>query len=403
MTHQVVVLGAGYAGLAAATRAARGARDNDIRVMLVDQRDRFVERVRLHQLAAGQPLPEWPLERVLAGTAVEPVVARVTGMELDQRCVQVRTADGTAHAIGYDTLVYALGSTAAPTSVPGAAEHAHSLDDVATATELGLRVLPRLAAAGGVLAVVGGGLTGIEAAAELAESHRGLRVVLITGARLGPGLSVRGRAHVHRCLTRLGVRVVEHRTVLRVEAGGLVLGDGTTLAADAVLCGVGFATPGLAREAGMDVDENGRVLVDATQCSVSHPEVYAVGDAARVRGPGGATLRMSCATGLPMGITAGRAIADRAAGRPPTPLAFRYHVQCVSLGRRDGLIQSVRADDTPRSTVLTGRAAALVKEAVVRGASANARMPLGRAGKASGRRVSPTSRAGKNDDATRRL
>ena len=49
-------------------------------------------------------------------------------------------------------------------------------------------------------------------------------------------------------------------------------------------------------------------------------------------------------------------------------MRFRYVIQCISLGRRDGLIQFVHADDTPHETVVTGRAAARVKELVVRGA-----------------------------------
>jgi len=69
------------------------------------------------------------------------------------------------------------------------------------------------------------------------------------------------------------------------------------------------------------------------------------------------------------------AITDRMAGREPRPLRFRYVNQCISLGRRDGLIQFVRADDDPREMVLTGRLAALYKEAIVRGALQAQRHP----------------------------
>jgi hypothetical protein len=60
-------------------------------------------------------------------------------------------------------------------------------------------------------------------------------------------------------------------------------------------------------------------------------------------------------------------MAAELAGREPRPLRFRYVSQCISLGRRDGLVQFVHADDTPREAVLTGRLAALYKEAIVRG------------------------------------
>ncbi len=86
-------------------------------------------------------------------------------------------------------------------------------------------------------------------------------------------------------------------------------------------------------------------------------------------GAGGSPLRMSCASGVPMAWQAADALAARLAGGklPHTPL--RYFNQCVSLGRREGLIQYVTADDRAVSAALTGRLAALYKEAVCRGAA----------------------------------
>ncbi|WP_067967704.1 NAD(P)/FAD-dependent oxidoreductase [Nocardiopsis trehalosi] len=367
MGHDVVVIGAGYAGLAAALRTARRGREAGVRVTLVNERDTFVERVRLHQRAAGGDPVDRPLAAVLAGTGVDLVIGRATAVDTAARRVRVAAASGGERGLGYDTLVYAPGSGADTASVPGA-EHAATLAGRDAAGALAEDTLPRLAAAGGTVAVVGGGLTGIEAATEIAEAHPGLRVRMVTRGRVGGELSARGRRHVVRVLDRLGVDRVEGTGVAEVAADGVRLADGTHVAADAVIWNAGFTVPALAREAGLAVDADGRVLVDATQRSVSHPDVYAVGDAAAATGPDGRVLRMACATGLPMAAAAARAIAARAAGRPAKDLEFRYYIRCVSLGRRDGLIQVVGPDDTPRDTVLTGRAAALVKEAVCRGA-----------------------------------
>lgn len=167
-------------------------------------------------------------------------------------------------------------------------------------------------------------------------------------------------------LDRLGVEVWEHVRVAEVRADGLLLQGGEHVGADTVVWTAGFRVPRLAREAGLAVDQRGRMVVDQTLRSVSHPEVYAVGDAAAVHRPDGQELRMACATGAPSAQQAARAIADRLAGRQPRPLHFRHFQQCISLGRRDGLIQFVHADDRPRKAVLTGRPAALYKEAVVR-------------------------------------
>jgi NADH dehydrogenase len=152
-----------------------------------------------------------------------------------------------------------------------------------------------------------------------------------------------------------------------VRADGVVLEGGEHVAADTVVWTAGFRVPEMARESGFAVDGNGRMIVDEQMRSVSHPDVYAVGDAAAVRRPGGDELRMACATGLPVAQHAARAIAARLNGREPKPLRFRYVNQCISLGRRDGLVQFVRSDDSPVEAVLTGRPAALYKEAIVRG------------------------------------
>ncbi|MGO4613698.1 hypothetical protein AB4305_05205 [Nocardia sp. 2YAB30] len=72
---------------------------------------------------------------------------------------------------------------------------------------------------------------------------------------------------------------------------------------------------------------------------------------------------------LPTGKYAADAAVARLRGVEPRPLRFRYLVQCLSLGRRDALLQFLHADDSPRRTVLTGRIAARVKEGIVRGAA----------------------------------
>lgn len=84
---------------------------------------------------------------------------------------------------------------------------------------------------------------------------------------------------------------------------------------------------------------------------------------------------MACATGLPAAAHAVRSLKARLEGHEPKPLRFRYINQCISLGRNDALIQFVHADDSPRKSVLTGRAAARYKETIVRGAYLAQRYP----------------------------
>ncbi|MGH3765006.1 MAG: NAD(P)/FAD-dependent oxidoreductase [Pseudonocardiaceae bacterium] len=373
MTHRIVVLGAGYAGLTAANRIAHQVRH--AQVTLVNARAQFVERIRLHQIAAGQQPREHALRERLRGAGVELVIGRVQAIDPDRRQVSLDNDTVGSDTVCYDTLVYALGSAADTGSVAGVAEHALTVADLDSARELRKRV-PDLAAERGVLAVVGGGLTGIETATELAETYSELRVHLVTVGRPGAWLSARGRAHVHRVFDRLGIEVHTGAMVTRVRRDVVVLADGRTLGAGLTVWATGFVVPALAAQSGLSVDGHGRILVDQTLRSRSHPEIYAVGDSATAHRAGGQELRMACGTALPTGQCAADAIAARLTGREPRPLKFRYVIQCISLGRRDGLIQFVHADDSPHEMVLTGRSAARFKELVVRGALWTTQRPI---------------------------
>ena len=86
MTSHIVVLGAGYAGLIAAKLAARR---TGATVTLVNERDRFVERVRNHQLATGQRLRDRPLHDLLKGTGIRLAVDRVTSIDPEQRQIEL--------------------------------------------------------------------------------------------------------------------------------------------------------------------------------------------------------------------------------------------------------------------------------------------------------------------------
>ncbi|MEN3540710.1 FAD-dependent oxidoreductase [Microbispora sp. ZYX-F-249] len=366
MQHRIIVLGAGYTGAVAAGRLARRLRREDVAITLVNAEPDFVERVRMHQLATGQELKRRPLSAMFAGTGVEVTIAKVTGVDAGRRTVAVDGADGTAE-LPYDTLVYALGSGWNDQGVPGAAEHAYEIAGRAGALRLRER-LSRMTA-GQAVVVVGGGLTGIEAAAEIAEARPDLDVAIAARDGLGDWLSPNGRGHLRRVFGRLGVTVHEHTVVTGVEADRVVTADGTEIPAAVTVWTTGFAVHPIARATALEVTGTGQIVVDGTMRSVSHPDVYAIGDAAMVMGPGNKPLRMSCASGTPTAWQAADAIAARLTGGPLPNAPIRYFNQCVSLGRKEGLIQYVTADDRAVRAVLTGRLAAVYKELVCKGAA----------------------------------
>ena len=366
MQHRIIVLGAGYTGAIAAGRLARRLHREDVAITLVNAEPDFVERVRLHQLAAGQDLKSRPLPAMFAGSGVVLRLAKVTGVDADRRTVAVADAGGTEE-LAYDTLVYALGSGWSAQDVPGAAEHAYELAGRAGALRLRER-LARLDAGQSVL-VVGGGLTGLEAASELAEARPDLDVALAVRGGLGDWLSPRGREHLRKVFGRLGITVYEHADVTAVGADRVGTADGRTIPAAVTVWTTGFAVHPIARATTLEVTGTGQIVVDGTMRSVSHPDVYAIGDAAMAMGPGDKPLRMSCASGGLTAWQAADAIAARLTGDklPATPI--RYFNQCVSLGRKEGLIQYVTADDRAVQAVLTGRLAAVYKELVCKGAA----------------------------------
>jgi NADH:quinone reductase (non-electrogenic) len=357
MKHRIVVLGAGYAGATAAGRLAHRLHPDDVEITLVNADDDFVERVRLHQLATGQAMRRRPLADAFAGTAVRLRTARVTAVDTERRTV--RLTDGE---ITYDTLVYALGSTAAESTGPG-----HHVASRPAAERLSARL--RELTAGQRVLVVGGGLTGIEASTEIAEARPDLRVAIAVRGGLGDWLGDRARRHLRRSATRLAITVHEHSDVERADEAGALTSTGERIPADVTVWTTGFATHPIAAATTLRVAPTGQIVVDATMRSVSHPDVYAVGDAAIAEGPGGKPLRMSCASGTPMAWQAADAIAARLTGRPVPAVPIRYYAQCISLGRHDGIIQPVTADDRAKPSALVGAPAARVKEWVCAGAA----------------------------------
>jgi NADH:ubiquinone reductase (H+-translocating) len=354
---RIVILGAGYAGLAATTRLAGRLRTSEAQITLVNAADHFVERIRLHQVATGQQVRTHSLAEILSGTGVEIVVDRVIGIDAAARTVAL--VDG--QNVPYDVLLYALGSGPDLDSVPGVREHALAVAAPAAADQLH-DALIRIEH--GSVVVVGGGLTGIETAAEIAERRPDLTVRLVTAGAPGGWLSASAQRHLYDGFGRLGIYVRDHCQVKAVTANGLDLEDGP-LDATAVVWAAGFSVPGIARDAGIEVDGAGRMVVDAWLRSVSHPAIYGAGDAVAA-GVHGKESRMSCQTGLPMGVRVADVIARRLTGRTARPVRIRYVWQNISLGRRDGVTQFTRADDSPVRAILTGRTSARFKELISR-------------------------------------
>ncbi|MER6032038.1 FAD-dependent oxidoreductase [Streptomyces sp. NPDC001851] len=366
MKHRIVVLGAGYAGSYVAGTLARRLSPADTEITVINAEPDFVQRLRLHQLAAGREIDAPQLADVFAGTGVRLRLARVTAVDPERQVVAVADADGGGE-LGYDTLVYALGSYGADHGIPGAAEHGFDVASRPSALRLRERLdsLCRQGESGRVL-VVGDGLTGIETATEIAETRPGLSVALVARGELGASLSVGARSHLRQACDRLGITVLEHTEVEAVETARVLCADGTALASDATVWTAGFAVSPIAAAGGLEVTENGRIVVDRTMRSLSHPNVYAVGDSAYAIGDNGRPLPMSCASAGYTGMQATAAIVGRLTGRKIPNAKLEYLGNHISLGRRDGILQMVDGEGRAKPKYVGGWKAARIKAAILK-------------------------------------
>jgi NADH dehydrogenase FAD-containing subunit len=345
----VVVIGGGYAGVMAANRLTQ--RD-DVRVTLINPRSTFVERIRLHQLVGGSDDAVVDYRDVLA-ERIRLVVDTVTLINAADRVVTL----GTGGDLGYDYLIYAVGSGSPGPSVPGAAEFAHPTASLEHAQRL--RSVISSTPATATVTVVGGGPLGIETAAELAESGR--HVTLVCGDVLGPYLHPKGRRSVAGALAKLGVTVLDGpgAKVTAVTRDAVRLSDGRALPSTVTIWTSGFGVPDLARRSGLRTDDLGRLLTDETLTSVDDERIVATGDAAA---PSGMPLRMSCQAALPLGTHAADTVLSRIAGGQPADFDRGVAAMCVSLGRRAGVFQLARFDDSAVWFHLSGSLGAKVKE-----------------------------------------
>lgn len=353
---RVVVVGAGYAGLNAAKRLSW---ERGFQVTLVNPRRVFVERIRLHQYVAGNHPATVPLERLLApGTEFRS--ASATLVDRERRLVHLSRGE----PLPYDFVIYALGTGDGPPVGDGNWDSSPSPGLAPFGTwESSARLKWRLAQIhhSDPVTVVGGGLTGIELAAELGPVRR---IRLITAGPLAPSVGAKGRDHLRRGLRDLGVETIEDTRVLSSAAGEVTYGDGGHAESALTIFTTGASFSTLSSTSGLPVDERGALLVDKTLTSLADHSVIGAGDAVAIRG---LPVRGSCQAALPLGAHAAETVIARARNEVPAQIRPRFVSQNISLGRRQALWQRTDHADRPTSFILTGRPAAWVKERVCAG------------------------------------
>src|SRR5947209_8560627 len=363
---RILVIGAGYAGLLFTMRLAGKVASQHVHITLVNESDTFTERPRLHQFATNQVIQWRSLPQMLRQTHVQFIQGRVTSIDPAHHEIVVMDQQQTLH-VEYDYLVYALGSVTDRQTVPGVAEYAYTLAASGPLSAAALReTLPSLEARAGQIVVSGGGATGIETAAEVASAYPHIKVRLVTREPLALFLGKSVASSIRRSLQRLAAEMIDQTSVTAVRAHSVVIDQGSELACDLCIWTGGFVAPPLAREAGLVVNEHNQVIVDPFLRSISHPEIYAIGDAASPAEDPGVRVRMSAVTATIMGAHGADSLSTVLRGKAPRPLSFAYLGQGIALGRHNAIGFNNYPDDKPVPPYFTGRLGYLIREGFVR-------------------------------------
>ena len=356
---QIVVAGAGYAGLHVTLRLTAKLRNHpEVELTLVDQYDYHQAITELPRVASGTRAADAvriPLQEVLA-TRVRFVQTKINGFDLADR----RLLTG-AGPIDWRRLVLALGSRPNDFAIPGLAQRTLSLysaDDAERVWEAVTKALTAAAAAADpeqqrrltTVVVGGGGATGVELAGELAEilpqvaSAHGLAAdrpavqLVEAGPTILAGSSPQLIDKAARILSDLGVQVRTNATIAAATEEGFRLTDGHLVEGGVFVWAGGLKAPGLVADSELPTGHNGRVKVDRYLRVLDHPEIYVAGDLASVTDPRtGHALPPLAQVALEEGETVARNLDAELEDKPLEAFTFRDKGFVVSVGTRRGV------------------------------------------------------------------
>jgi NADH:ubiquinone reductase (H+-translocating) len=350
---RVVIIGAGFGGLA----AAKALRRADVRVTLVDRRNHHLFQPLLYQVATAGLSPgqiAWPIRTLFRWQKnVEVLLGTVTDVDMARREVVLE-----GHRINYDHLVLATGARHSYFGHNEWEQFAPGLKSLEDATELRKRILLAFeraeleqdeAARKRLLTfiVIGAGPTGVEMAGAIAElarralasdfraiDPRAARVLLIeAGPRALPSFPEKLSAYTHKSLERLGVELMLNSKVTQVDDTGVMLG-GKSLPSACVIWAAGVAASPVAKWLGVSGDGAGRVAVKPDLTLPGHPEIFVIGDAALATGADGKQLPGLAAVAKQQGEYVGRLLTPKKHSKDRAPFRYKNYGTLATVGRK---------------------------------------------------------------------
>jgi NADH:ubiquinone reductase (H+-translocating) len=375
--QQIVVLGAGFAGLWAAIGAARkldelGIGPERVEVTLVDRSEWHSIRVRNYE--ADLDATRVPLDEVLRPIGVSRIEAEVTGIDFANR--QVAYSGPTAPGLlPYDRLVFALGSRLARPPIPGLDIHAFDVDTYDAGCRLNAHIATLAARAPSpgqwTALIIGGGLTGIEVATEMPAKLRaalggapGTPRVIIADRQpwIGSDMGEEARAVIDEALSSLGVEKRPGVSVAAMDEDGALFSTGERVSAATIVWCAGMQAHPLTARFPVERDLFGRVPVDHFLKIKGMPAEFAAGDVAWFPIDGSHSCVMSCQHGRPIGRFAGHNVVCDLLGLPMLPLRIDWYTTILDLGPWG----AVCTEGWDRRVATTGAAAKRTKETINR-------------------------------------
>ncbi len=353
----VVIIGAGFGGLSAATALARATVD----ITVIDRQNHHCFQPLLYQVATAALSPAeiaWPIRAILRHQRNATVLmAEVTGIDTANRQVQTTSA-----AVPYDHLVVATGATHSYFGHDEWAEFAPGLKRIEDATRIRRSILLAFERAELTedvterarlltFVIIGAGATGVEMAGAIAEiarhtiamdfrriDPRTAQIILIeAGPRVLPALSNDLSNYALRALTKMGVDVRTDTRVTGCDGRGVDLANGR-INAGTMIWAAGVVASPAARWLNAEHDRAGRVLIRDDLTVPGHPEIFVIGDAATVKDESGKPVPGVAPAAKQMGAYVGKLIAARIAGQSLPPFRYRHAGDLATIGRRAAVV-----------------------------------------------------------------
>jgi NADH dehydrogenase len=353
MPH-VVIVGAGFGGLSAASELAK----EGFRVTLLDRHPYNTFQPLLYQVATGGLNAgdvTYSLRFFSARHKIRFRCTKVVGIDHDAR--EIECDDGVK--IAYDYLIVSTGITTNHFGIPGAAENTMSMytrPDALKVRDTIFGAIETIASSSDLLTgsftvvIVGGGATGVEMAGQLAELRNNaipmvypelnparVHVVMVEmGPHLLAPFAPSLRTYALRELVKRGVDVRLNTAISQVDADKVVFKDGTSMPVDLVIWAAGVSGYPLLRSWGLPIGRAGRVEVNSDLRTTNDDRVFCVGDASLiVDNP----LPQVAQPALQEGKHAAKQIVRLTRGLPTEPFSYKDKGSMATIGRADAVLQ----------------------------------------------------------------